>query len=523
MIVFRRYFSSSCVVVAVLCGFAQMVSAAEINAPVAGWTVGRISAKSEDGISYCSMKNFYKNGQMLVFARDGGGANSIGLDFRKDSLEVGRQYGVTIRAGAVTRNVTALAATRQVMIMQMGVDKAFYSALGRKKSFSFSIGSNKHIFSLDGSAKALKVLNDCTDSLQSGSKFAQVIVPLGNVKDSGSKADKLAVKTATSPVPPVHKIVSRIKEASIKSIPSLPALAVNESLKDDIEKLRIENRKLVIENQKIQGKLLEKENTTARVRDKSDAIRQESLKAEMDQLKAENSQLVQEIRAGQEDLRAETLRLDVENEKLARENAIQDEIKAETLRMKIENDRLAREKIIQNEISVEMLRIKAEENERLAEQMHSVDVPEKIKIVSNLKTLLVKANVAPDEAIKIDHSFSAGIYRWKTDDIFGTAQELPWVSRMNFSEMAKEYVTQAASKCKGAFAEKTGEIRKAGRMDVLESEIACLDGQNDVAAAILFVMDHGRLSVITQEGTVDQMTAALLKRDSVVSAASDID
>jgi len=509
MMVFYRYFSGSCAVVAVLCGFTQMVSAAEVNAPVAGWTVGRISAKSEGGISYCSMKNSYQNGQMLVFARDGSGANSIGLDFRKDSLEVGRQYGVTIRAGAVTRNVTALAATRQVMIMQMGVDKAFYSALGRKKSLFFSVERNRHIFSLDASANALKVLDDCTDGLQSGSKFVQVTVPL--------------VKTATSPALRVNKTVSRIKEDSIESIPSLPTLAVNESLKEDIEKLRIENRKLLIENQKIQEKLLEKENTTARIRGKSDAIRQESLKVEMDQLKAENRQLAQELRAGQEDLRAETFRLEAENEKLARESAIQDEIKAETLRMKAENERLAREKIIQDEISAEMLRIKAEENKRLAEQVHSVDVPEKIKIVSSLKTLLVKARIAPDKAIKIDHSIPTGIYRWETDDIFGSAQELSWVSGRSFSDIAKEYVTQAASKCKGDFAEKTGEIRKAGRMDVLESEIACLDGQSDVAAAILFVMDQGKLSVITQEGSVDQMTAALSKRDSVVSAASDID
>ena len=442
MIVFRRYFSSSCVVVAVLCGFAQMVSAAEINAPVAGWTVGRISAKSEDGISYCSMKNFYKNGQMLVFARDGGGANSIGLDFRKDSLEVGRQYGVTIRAGAVTRNVTALAATRQVMIMQMGVDKAFYSALGRKKSFSFSIGSNKHIFSLDGSAKALKVLGDCTKGIYSGFKFARVTVPLRKVKDGSLEV----IETATSPAPRVHKTVLRIKEDSIKSIPSLPTLAVNEGLKKDIEKLRIKNRKLALENQKIHGKLLEQESTAARVRVKSGAVRQENLTAELDQLKAENRQLANEFQSGKEKLRAETFRLEAENERLTREKFIQDEIREETLRMKVENEKLAREKSIQDEIREETLRIKEEENDRLAEQMYFVDSSENIEIESSLKTLLTIASVAPEEAIMIDHSLPAVTYRWKSDDIFGSAQELPWVSNMSFSEMAEEYVRQAASR-----------------------------------------------------------------------------
>ena len=519
MMVFWRYFFGSCAVVVFLCGFAQITFAAEVNAPVAGWTVGRISAKSEGGISYCSMKNTYQNGQMLVFARDGGGANSIGLDFQKDSLEVGRQYGVTIRAGAVTRQVTALAATSQVMIMQIGIDKAFYSALKNKRSFSFSIGSNKHIFSLDGSAKALKVLGDCTKGIYSGFKFERVTVPLRKVKDGGLEV----IETATSPAPRVHKTVLRIKEDSIKSIPSLPTLAVNESLKKDIEKLRIKNRKLALENQKIHGKLLEQESTAARIRVRSGAVRQGNLKAELDQLKAENRQLANEFQSGKEKLRAETFRLEAENERLTREKFIQDEIREETLRMKVENEKLAREKAIRDEIREETLRIKEEENNHLAEQMYFVDAPEKIKIVSGLKTLLMRANIAPDKAIMIDHGFPAGTYKWKSDNIFGSAQELPWISNMSFSEMAEEYVRQAASRCNGDFAEKTGEIKKAGRMDILESEIACLNGQNAAVAAILFVMDHGRLSVVTQEGTIDQMTTALSKRDLVVLAASGID
>ncbi|MCK5555487.1 MAG: hypothetical protein KAI76_04560, partial [Alphaproteobacteria bacterium] len=118
---------------------------------------------------------------------------------------------------------------------------------------------------------------------------------------------------------------------------------------------------------------------------------------------------------------------------------------------------------------------------------------------------------------------SAGVYRWESDNIFGSAQELPRAYGMSFSERAKEYVKQAASRCKGDFAEKTGEIKKVGRMDIFESEIVCLDGQNNAAAAILFMMDRGRASVVIQEGTVDQMTAALSKRDLVVLAASVMD
>ena len=544
MIIFRRYFLGFCSAVG-LCGFVQMVSAAEINAPTAGWTVGRISAKSENGITYCSMKNSYQNGQMLVFARDGGGANSIALDFQKDKLEIGRQYNMTIRAGAVTRRITALAATRQVIIMQMGVDRDFYRSLGSKNSLSFSVGGHKHVFSLKASAKALKVLDDCTAALQSNFEFAQVTVPLGEGKEG---VDRQIVKKIISP--------SGLKKDSIESVQSRQALAANKNLKKDIEKLRIENKKLSLENQKIQGKLIEQENTAVKVefdlvkqkalkseheklaretiaRDKlkaetvrlkveSDLVKQKALKVRMDKLKAENQKLVRESKVGQKALKVEMAHLKVENEKLAREIIAQNEIKTETARLKAENERLAHETIAQNEIKTETVRLKAE-NEKPVEQIFSVEAPEKIDFKGNLKALLLKARMAPEKVIRIDESSSAGIYRWEFDNIFGSAQELPWVSNNSFIETAELYVKQAAFRCKGDFAENTGKVKKVGRMDIFESEIVCLDGQINAAAALLFMMDRGRVSVVMQEGTVDQMTEALSKRDLMVSAAFVMD
>ena len=67
---------------------------------------------------------------------------------------------------------------------------------------------------------------------------------------------------------------------------------------------------------------------------------------------------------------------------------------------------------------------------------------------------------------------------------------------------------------------KLGAPRTAGQLDVLEADITCFDGQNNAAAAVLFVGTQGHASVITQEGTIDQLPSAMTARDAIVSTAA---
>jgi len=488
--IWQRFFRP-CTAIVFLCGFAQAGFAASVNLslPAAGWAVGPISAKSDSGISYCSMKNTYQNGQMLVFARDGEGANSIALDFRKDQLEIGRQYEVTIHVGAVTRRMSALAATRQVMIMQMGTDTAFYNALRHKSSIVFNLEKKGYGFNLDTSVTdALNALNDCSDSFQSGGKFVPMAVPLkkGKVSDVVLQAEELTTEPPASPKPRTHQ------DTAAKSAPEP---APDQGLQADVEKLRAENKKLSLENQETRQTLLDHKDNTDKAAEK--AARQENLQTELNQLKTENEKLAQETQSKQDAIKAEIARLKAENEKLAQATRVdQDEIKAETQRLK-------------------------GAHEKLAEQAPAVRAaPEQPSTgkMAGLKNLLEASRVVPAEALRTETS--PGTYRWTFNDMYGSAQAMSWVSGKSFGEMANSYIKQASSLCRGAFAQKTGMVKKAGKLNVLESEMTCLDGQNDAAAAVLFVADDGKFSVITQEGTVDQLTTAMSNRDSIISAAS---
>ena len=149
--------------------------------------MGPLGAKNNNGLSYCSMKNNFQTGQSLVFARDDQGSNSIALDFHKNIFTSGELYSVKVRAGSVLRRIDALAATKQVLVMQTGIDTEFYSTLGHKHNVVFTVNKTNYGFELDASAAdALNALRHCAESFQSGTQFSQAAFPLGKVSDVAS-------------------------------------------------------------------------------------------------------------------------------------------------------------------------------------------------------------------------------------------------------------------------------------------------------------------------------------------------
>ena len=126
-----------------LCSSIQAAFATTLLAPDGAWVVKPISAKSAKEPGYCSMKNHYKNGPTLILARDTAGVNAIALDFHKDKFTTGIRYNVKATAGSLTRQVDALAASKQVLLMQMGVDTPFFSEIARKHATTFTAGKKK--------------------------------------------------------------------------------------------------------------------------------------------------------------------------------------------------------------------------------------------------------------------------------------------------------------------------------------------------------------------------------------------
>ena len=159
-----------------LCSFIQAACATAVRAPDGPWIVKPISAKKGSEPGYCAMKNHYKDGPTLILARDTKGVNAIALDFHKDKFDTGIRYNVKADAGSVTRQIDALAASKQVLLMQIGADSAFFDEIARKHTATFTAGKNSYGFDLDVSAAdALASLKNCSASLQVGMTFAEAV------------------------------------------------------------------------------------------------------------------------------------------------------------------------------------------------------------------------------------------------------------------------------------------------------------------------------------------------------------
>ncbi len=467
----RQHFYSPILAAALLCGFTHMCLAetskatdksdaqVPVHAPMDEWSVGPISVKSANGASYCSMKNAYQSGQTLVFARDNQGSNSIALDFHKDLFGVGQQYDVKARVGTVSRSISALAASKQVLVMQLGVDTLFFNAVKRKHNIVFTVISNKYGFDLDVSvADALGALGKCTDSFQGGAVFTEARFPLGKVTDvaalqqSAEEEDVSSDQSDEAPAPKKHR---SHKIAKAKK---------SDEMEQQVQTLQNQNRDLTLQNEKIQRQL-------AGQNEPGPAPVQSQGSSERDEMKAEIASEILQLRSHPKQQTA----VPAVQQNASAAPATPTSIVPVSIRQPVEN--------------------------------------------TDLKKLLEASHVVSGQQLKTADNSS--ILRWtSSDDLYGSAQSVTMAPGKNLTDVANGYLQKAASLCKGAFAKKMGTLKKAGKTDVLEAEITCIDGQNDAAAAVLFVAGQGNFSVITQEGTADQLTTAMSNRDAIVSAAT---
>jgi len=135
----------------------------------------------------------------------------------------------------------------------------------------------------------------------------------------------------------------------------------------------------------------------------------------------------------------------------------------------------------------------------------------------DLRAVLTSSHVLSADQIKVGDN---NALNWNSaDGLYGSAEQLPLPSGKNLTDTANDYLHKTAALCKGDFAQKIHEVNGSGKLNALEADITCLDGENNPAAAVLFISKQGSYSVITQEGTIDQLHSAMTNRDAILSAA----
>jgi hypothetical protein len=297
---------------------------------------------------------------------------------------------------------------------------------------------------------------------------------------------------------------------------SLGAQAATESLKDEIAELKAENRKLLLENQAVAERLQAEDDA----RKLAIAIENERLKEDIAALKQEKEQAVavaqselERTRAAQdEQLRAKLAALQQEKDRAIAEVRAQAERELAAQKEKLRPSAVVRQEVVAlpPEVVPQPAAVAT-----LAAPPAGTAVPGMARSHAVregfLDGLLAKAHIRGTR-----QRSSPAAYTWANGNIYGAAEERVLAHR-SVEEVVDEYIRTAGSRCKGDFAHTLGPAKTESGLLTLEGELACMDGRNDAAAAVLFVGGPDRLAVITHEGPAAEVAKSLAGRASVHS------
>jgi len=638
--------------------------AATASAPAVGtahprgpWIVGPINAQASSGVGFCSMKNSYDDGKAVIFARDAEGSNSIAISFIDKMMQSGAQYPVTLSAEGLKRDMIALAATPKVMIIQMGLDRDFYTILRKKETIEIGFKDKKFSFQLGGTSEALDALTKCAIDVAAGKKFTP---------------RSIAVASAAQEPLVIAPDTPNATAADLGKDFSVGEMVAAKTLRDELDRLRLENRKLMAENQAMTAKLIGQPSAVAAT---SDDIVGAELEAQEKDLRARNARLARDnarLKLREQQMLAESAQQAETPD--AADGAAEDDAKVIGSQILASPDPATP---IENDAAAQAARAVADaggESQGIvkttkrsapasapatspapaaAETFATLDglddalrprdtlaasapVPDAgAKAPSSLaasvspsadaasflsdnalvasmapvnpaqlspqaaaapvvpankaspdapaqgrsaiaaaaaaplispSTSAPKANIAPaakpETPVKMaaadpattaqlaatapaagsarpalietgdflrDLLVSAGIqparggagYSWQSNGVFGSAEERRLPEGRSLTELAANYAEQSKARCRGDFAHKETAVVMRKGLPTVESEIACIDGKHDAAAAMLFVQKDSHVAIVAHESMADKAENALSRRDAVAAALSE--
>ncbi|MDP2205695.1 MAG: hypothetical protein Q8K65_05255 [Alphaproteobacteria bacterium] len=440
------------------------VAAQALRGEPGEWVVGPINIKSSSGLSFCSMKTRYANGQSLVVASDSKGAHSLAIDFGKKTLSAGSQYYVTFYVGPVHRTMIAIAATTEVLISQMGNDPDFFMMMRSRETLEADFNNTRLSFSLKGSATALDELQTCAVAMGKGQGYAQAKV---------ATPEQAAAKAVQQ-----QAVAQEIaKNDDLK----LGEQALSSSLGDEVRRLREENQRLRQENQIVAARLKDGDMAAA--------------EAELAQL-AELERQQRALQVEKEQLRAEQATLSAVTSVLSPEPPVQSA------------PQTTEETLPQVEIVQAVQPAAGTAAAVVAAVPAALSMPEKVLGWMNLNDL------APETAGGID------IWRWQTADVLVALQSWPVTPAQKPQTAAAAYLDILQSRCEGDFARKLAPAQAAAEGLVLQTaEVACIGAEAQAAAGLVFLSQGPEMAVVTYETATETMREALAQRALLISSA----
>lgn len=517
------------------------------------WVVGPIEADGQQQ-PYCSMKNGFTNGLVLVIARDAQGSNSMAIEFRGDILSPRQNYTADIFIEPnLHRRLDATAVTPRVLVMQIGKDAVFFEALRRRDRMDFFVPATAQAsFSLRGTAKAFDQLISCTSMLPGAPMAMAEEDVYKSVEDTSARIDEQKMIATEQNHDLLNELaaaraeISRLKSQQATALSALSGLESSRSTEVPAPAPAPTPGPAPAPSQANAGNEITWETTApapavppaapsaAVARDAAIAQVEASRPvgaanvATLDQPSIRTTSRIEQALGTTE----QQQRRDVEAVLLEQPSAAAPPFSG--------TEPTATPPVfagVDTQPSVAPVPPPSVVTPPVPEepppvvaalppaniQQPAVTPPVRMPgqlVPAEIAELLRSANISVDSEIQADFPSTSehAAYSWKTQDLFGGINQATWMGSQSFMDMVNQYISVTKSRCPGDFASELEPVQQNGSSMMVSGEIACIDDYESAAAALLFYgRPGGQFTVISHEGTTEQMTDAILARDSLAT------
>ncbi len=112
-------------------------------------------------------------------------------------------------------------------------------------------------------------------------------------------------------------------------------------------------------------------------------------------------------------------------------------------------------------------------------------------------------------------------YRWKTDSLFGSAEQRAMKAGKGFDAAVNDYLDRAKSRCEGDFAAVPSDVVVS--VDKSKSfEFACIGNKANTSASVMFTYGNDVMTILAHEGRSEAMDLAMEARDRMASQMGNI-
>jgi hypothetical protein len=138
--------------------------------PVSGWAITKIDGADSNAGPYCTLSRQYDNGAIVTLGRNTTEEYSLAVDFRKERFDTDRAYKLSLQPGpGQVRAFEMMPVSPAAMVVRLGWDETFFSALEKSKNLTVGISGEEYAFAMPDIQSGQSDLTACMKGLKTAS------------------------------------------------------------------------------------------------------------------------------------------------------------------------------------------------------------------------------------------------------------------------------------------------------------------------------------------------------------------